>query len=358
MQTKPRDVKYCNVDKTRIKRANPVLDEENMGHLMNFIVERYRIHVRKDILHRERPWTEDPVLDTYKFTNVFREDDRVSQALIHMVSHNPDLSYKEKVLNTFFFRAWNNPHTFKDLGGPWTVEEIYSGSLRNDVRPRYRRLLKEDPERKWWSSAYNQGAIKSAWKFPLGTGAKTTSAEAEGRPDYEPDIPLRVFNIGPVLKTLNTFNRMNMAESQEEVFRIISEIPGFANFMAYQVFVDLTYIEDFPFSENEFVVAGPGCKKGLDLVFDYKDGMTYEECLFWLRDNIDELFKGLEAGDYAKYTWRPEKLFKHRAEYDRCLNVMALENCFCELSKYVRTVNGTGRPRCKYVPTMDDAEEE
>lgn len=339
-----------------IKKAEPFLNEVNTAHLMNFIIERYRIHVRKDILGRPRPWTEDPVLQQYKFTNVFREDDRVSRALIELVSTNDDLTLEEKVLNTFLLRSWNNPNTFTDFGGPFTAKEIYNGlKLKESVRPIYHNLLSLDPDRKWWSSAYNQGGTKYAWKFPDGEGFSRAPSEEQGKKftDYEPDMPLRVFHIGPWLKERKVFKRLMNAKDQMEAYNIIREIRGFASFLAYQVFVDLTYIEDFPFSENEFTIAGPGCKRGLDLVFDDYDGMTHEEALFYLRDNIDEYFKALEAGDYAKYKWNPEKLFKHRPEGDRCLNVMCLENCFCELSKYVKAVNGTGRPRNCYKPTTE-----
>lgn len=356
MKTKPRDVPYCGVHKGRIKNAQPYLNEENTVHLMNFIIERYRIHVRKDILGKPRPWTEDPVLEKYKFTNVFREDDRVSRALIELVSTNPDLTFEEKVLNTFLLRSWNNPNTFTDFGGPWSAEEIYDGlSLKEQVRPTYKKLLKADPDRKWWSSAYNQGGTKYAWKFPDGEGFSRAPSEEQGKEfkDYEPDIPLRVFHIGPWLKEKKIFKRLVNAKDQKQVYDTIREIRGFASFLAYQVFVDLTYIEEFPFSENEFTIAGPGCKRGLDCIFDDYDGMTHEEALFFLRDNIDEYFIALQSGDYTKYSWNPEKLFKHRDPEDRHLNVMCLENCFCELSKYIKAVKGTGRPRNKYAPTKD-----
>lgn len=356
MQTKPRDVAYCGVNAKRIRKAEPYLNEENTAHLRDFIVERYRIHVRKDILGKPQPWTKNPVLKEYKFTNVFREDDRVSRALIELVSTNPDLTLEEKVLNTFLLRSWNNPNTFTDFGGPWSADEIYDGlALKEAVRPTYNRLLVENPDRKWWSSAYNQGGTKYAWKFPDGEGFSRAPSEEMGKKfkDYEPDIPLRVFHIGPWLKERKVFRRLMKAKDQEVAYNIIREIRGFASFLAYQVFVDLTYIEDFPFSENEFTVAGPGCKRGLDLVFSDYGGMTHEEALFFLRDNIDEYFIALTAGDYAKYSWNPEKLFRHRAEGDRCLNIMCLENCFCELSKYIKAVKGTGRPRNNYKPTTE-----
>lgn len=355
MQTKPRDVKYCGVNAKKIKKAEPYLHEENTAHLLHFIVERYRIHVKKDILKKPRPWTNDPILQSYKFTNVFREDDRVSRALIELVSTNKQLTLEEKILNTFLLRSWNNPDTFTDFGGPWTAKEIYNGlDLKERVRPLYHRLLKADPDRKWWSSAYNQGGVKSVWKFPSGNGhiMGADKNDIKSTPGYESDIPLRVFHIGPCLKEKNIVERLLKADNQKQAYEIIREVPGCAEFMAYQIFVDLAYIKEFPFSENEFVIAGPGCKRGLDYLFTDYGGLTYEESLFWLRDNIDEYFIALQHGDYAKHDWDPEKLFKRRPEGDRCLNIMALENCFCELSKYLRAYYGTGRPRKHYTPTV------
>ena len=287
MKNKERDIYYCGVDRKKIRKAEPYLNEENTAHLRDFIVDRYMTHVRKDILHKERPWTDNPVLQQYKFTNVFREDDRVSRALIELVSTNPGLTLEDKVLNTFLLRSWNNPDTFTDFGGPWTAEEIYRGlKLKDAVRPVYHELLQQNPDRKWWSSADNQGGTKYAWKFPDGEGFSRAPSEEMGKTfqDYEPDIPLRVFHIGPWLKERKVFHRLMRAKDQKEAYDIIRESRGFASFLAYQVFVDLTYIEEFPFSENEFTVAGPGCKRGLDLVFTDYNGMTHEEALFWLRD--------------------------------------------------------------------------
>jgi hypothetical protein len=35
-------------------------------------------------------------------------------------------------------------------------------------------------------------------------------------------------------------------------------------------------------------------------------------------------------------------------EEDRYMNVMSLENCMCELGKYMKTKLGVGRPRSRY----------
>lgn len=336
MRIKPRDKLYCGVNRALIRAANPKYNLENMRRFYDFVTERYKIHLRKDVLHKEAPWTNDRVLQQYKFCNVRREHDRQSQYTIKNISTNPCLSLEDKIVNSFYFRAWNNWDTMKDLGGPWAAKDLYSSQMKQQIRPIYQELATEDPDRKWWSSAYNQGGTKQAWRYP--------SSNKKINKEY--DIPLRVFHIGPWLKEHNTVEKLLNANDQKVAFEAIKEIQGFADFLAYQVFVDLTYIKEFPFSENEFVIAGPGCKKGLDYLFDDYDGMSPEEALFWLRDNVDHIFSKIMApnGQY----WDPRELFIDLPEYDRCLNIMSLENCMCELAKYIRTIEGTGRPRVKY----------
>jgi hypothetical protein len=345
MKTKQADVLYCGVRQDIINNACPGLNYVNLERLKHFIEERYRIHIVKDVEKIPGPpWTNDPVLGVYRFTNVRREHDRQTRYLIEHVAQNPELGLHDKVDNIFLLRAWNNWETMRLFGGPWSWKWIELGEIKDTVRPIYQSVMREDPEHKWWSAAYNQGGTKYAWKFPDGDGMARAKSEAAGRKylDYEPDIPLRVFHLGPWLKQLNMYKRLMLAKDQQECFNIIQELRGFSTFLAYQIFVDLTYIDAFPFSENEFVVAGPGCRKGLDLLFENRDGMTYEECLFWLRDNIDSILK-----------WEPKKIFKDLPMEDRHMNVMSLENCFCELSKYVRTLEGTGRPKVRYTPTKE-----
>ena len=113
------------------------------------------------------------------------------------------------------------------------------------------------------------------------------------------------------------------------------KVEGLGPFLAYQVWVDFTYNPDYPFSENHFTIAGPGCRAGIDLLFLDKDGMTHEECIFWLRDNQDQV--------YGQYGYVREQFWSAEAPEDQCMNVMQLENMFCELSKYTRCVEAVMR---------------
>ncbi len=350
MKIKPRDIFYCGVSMQKIGNAVPLIDEINLAHFMEYICERYRIHLKKDVNKSLAPWTSNPILQKYRFTNVFREDDRVSKALIEMVSTNEALSLEEKILNTFLFRSWNNPRTFKDLGGPWTAVQIYHGlELKEQVRPVYRMLAMKEPKRYWWNGAYNQSNIKVAWQFPqTKTLRPKTNKEAMRQEYFEPDIPLRVFHLGPWLDELSIVVRLLTSENQQKAFETIKELKGFSDFMAYQVFVDLTYIKDFPFSDNEFTFACSKCEKGLDYLFKEYNDLTNEEALFWLRDHIDGLFTLIE--DNTNYKWDPQILFIDRPLHDRYLDVTTLENCCCEFSNYMEALKGTGRPSTIYKP--------
>lgn len=357
MKTKKDDVKYCGVRKDVILNANPELDWENVHHFKTFLIDRYKIHLRKDVKKLPAPWTDNSILQEFKFTNVRREHDRQSKYLIENITNNDSLTLEDKIVNSFLFRAWNNWLTLRDFGFPYSADRIYSPKLKSRIRSKFGILNEKDPNRLWYNNAYNQGGTKSAWKFE--------NADLKDDKQIDPtEIPLRPLNVGIWLGRGNVVEKLLNAKDQKECFEIIKTVRGFADFLAYQVFVDLTYIEDFPFSENEFVIAGPGCKKGLDYLFKNRDGMTYEECIFWLRNMInseeyclftsDKLYFREELKGYSHKSYEPLKLFSDLPRFDRCVNVMSLENCMCELSKYIRAVNGTGRPKNRYKPHMEE----
>ena len=369
MKHKSADKSYCGVREEKIANAMPEINWESVYHFRSFVIDRYRIHKRKDVKQLPAPWTTNPILQEYRFTNVRREHDRQTRYLIDNISTNPELTLEDKIVNTFLFRSWNNWATLKDFGFPYPAKKIYSPKLKEKVRPIYHKLDEQEPTRLWYNNAYNQGGTKHAWKFPAGDGFQRAIREADAKhySDWEADVPLRPFHVGVWLGEHKIVEKLLAAKDQQECFDIIKSMRGFADFLAYQVFVDLTYIEEFPFSENEFTIAGPGCKRGLDHIFIDADGMTYEECLFWLRDNINQegysLFRNDVLYDWAmehdlpSRKYEPWKLFDDLPMYDRCMNVMSLENCMCELSKYIKVVKGTGRPRTKYKPYNDENKE-
>lgn len=319
MKDKEKDKKYCNVREDIIKKANPFLNQVNLKHLYEWIVERYKIHLKKDVQKLNPPWTSNNMLQNYRFTNVRREHDKETRWLINNISKS-ELSYENKILNSVLFRLFSKSETIKIFG----LIDFNNFDI-NSIKNKIQKFSSENQNYLFFSNAFfTSGQKNAANKLFPDEESMTTK------------IILMVNNY----KRERILNKINSAENQKEVFDALLSLQGIGDFLAYQIFVDLCYINDFPFSENEFVIAGPGCKKGLNMIFENFDGMNYEEALFWLRDNQHEIFK--------KFGYSPDELFSDLPSEERYLNLMSLENCMCELSKYIRAINGTGRPRIRY----------
>lgn len=326
MKTKPNDTLYCGVNKKRIKQAKPVLNQRNLLYLYNFIKRRYVIHLRKDVLRKDPPWTTDQVLRDFRFTNIRREHDKESKWVIEHITSNPELSYEDKLLNVILFRLYNKHETAELISMPFKFSETPDWNPEW-YRSLFEAALVEDPKRVFFTAAFHTVGMKNTLKKVTG----------------ESYAPMRILKFIKILINEGLVDDIKACTNQQEVYQTLTDYNGIGRFLAYQFYVDMTYIAEFPFSENEFTVAGPGCVMGLNYLFEDRDGMSYEECLFWLRDNLDRLFVEELGKD-----WDAKRVFWDLPEEDRCFNVMSLENCFCELSKYIRAKYGTGRPRKRY----------
>lgn len=375
MNNRESDVLYCGVNEEKIKTAKPKLNEEVLKYHHLYITERTEIYKKKEIDKLPQPWTEDEVLLNYRFTNTRRELDRESKYLIENVSKNEKFTLEEKILWSILFRTFNKSETFRrlDLLNILDIKNI-SDSVIDTTRDLINKEIEKDPKYVWYTPAFNTGGLKASWVLPEQRLYECTNSDTElnvlerdtgvfhkrmpwkeaksytrGSPyvieGIEECIPVRMIHLIKWVSEGDLVQRIIESKDQIDCYKIIMEVPGFANFLSYQIFVDLTYIPEFKFSENEFTISGPGCMRGIDELFEDRGGMTHDEAIFWVRDNIEKEWdkRGMNV-DF-------DTLFNFLPEYDRCLNVMLLENSFCELQKLTKAKRGTGRPRNKYKPT-------
>lgn len=338
MKTKEGDVYYCGVNEEKIKSAKPILNEKNISLFFHWIKERYTVHIKKDIKHFDPPWTEDKIIQKYRFTNVRREQDRETKWLIKNISENNSLSMEEKILNTLLFRTWNKSSTVETYGGPWRKKELEVGPIN------FRRIVTTQHLDLPFTSAFSTSFLKEIWRFSDGKGSVKYKLQERNLPNgveaIHDSVPLRMFYIVPWVLSHNILSEILNSTDQKECINSIKKIPGFGEFLSYQVFVDLSYIPNFKYSENEVVVAGPGAKRGIDFLFENKDDLTYEECIFWLRDNQNYYL--------LKYNINLKILMEDLLLEDRYLNVMSIENCLCEIDKYLKAYYKKSLPKRKY----------
>ena len=331
LKNKKADVLYCGVDENKIKLVKTTINKNNIRHFYEYFTERYNIYKKKELLKVDPPLTENEILQKYKFTNVFRENDSGTKYVIRNICLRKNISFENKILNIIIYRLFNKILTSEIYGmresGIIDFNK-FDDNEKETIRNKFNLIKELKPDYVFFTNAFNTGGVK----------------QAALKISKEKFIPLAIFDL--VLSYKNKekgiVEKIKKARDQREVFISLCELNGIGKFLAYQIFVDFTYIPEFPFSENEFVVAGPGCERGLNYLFENRNGLTYEECLFYLRDNQTKLFKQID------YDYYPDKLFDDRPKEERYLNVMALENCMCEFSKYMKTLTGKGRPRVKY----------
>lgn len=317
MQNKPKDISH-----KKVTFDNPI-PKERLKLLYDYIVGRYSIHINKDILKLPKEqWYKDiadeeqkKVFMRYKFCNVRREHDRYTLWIIDNVLTKKDASLQDKIYRTILYRIYNSLFAAEliDLANidfaHVNLKKIRKSIEDLNVRP----------------------------SMMYGKAFRTVSMKTSLNRVYHDDL-----RIEPVLFVKDLWkekfaDKILACETAEEVTNVLKTKNGIGDFLSYQIFVDLTYIPEFPFSENEHVIAGPGCRFGLEIFYDTKELPPTDDLLFYLSDNLVELWK--EQG----LVFDPDKVFYDLLKRDRRINVMCLENCFCEYQKFYSILHGKHR---------------
>ena len=248
------------------------------------------------------PWTDDPIIRTYRFTNTYRAADRVSQYLIREVQYHPCRSQepREVFFRTILFKLFNKIETWESLEaahGPlsWATADL-------DALDRTLSTL-IGRGRTVYSAAY----IMPAPAF--GAERKHTNHLRLLARMMEERLP----------------DRLRQAPSLQEVYERLLSYPGLGRFLAFQYAIDLNYSPLLEFPEDTFVVAGPGALDGIAKCFVSTGGMSSEEIIYWVTERQGEelaarglSFEGLHG---------------------RSLQPIDVQNLFCEISKYARVAH-------------------
>jgi len=264
-----------------------------------FAYERQNIFIKKNNGLKE-PWTDDPILREYKFCNSYRVNDRVSQYLLKNVIYNGNkYSDRDTLFRVILFKLFNKESTWEYL-----VSKLGDVNLSNFNLKSYSNVLNELINNN--ISIYNDAYISCA----------TKAFGFDRKHDNHLALINKMFNIDNIDKKLIS------AKTMEEAFNLLKSYPLIGNFMAYQLVTDINYSDVVNWSENEFTVAGPGSKRGIKKVFITKGKLRDEDVIKYMYRNQDNEFKRLNL-DFKKIG-------------DRELQLIDIQNIFCELDKYLR----------------------
>jgi len=272
-----------------------------MDRFVYWINEREKVAVKK-LAELPKPWTDDEILQQFKFCNVRRMDDRVSRWLFENW-YDPNYGHCNALIACTIARFINLPTSLEIIGYP-------SCFWSKHVVSRMKRQLREhrDGGNTVFNSAYmvrgNDGMDKIECVF-----------------DYYV-APVAGIPIGDRLKWA----------SMREAWERVSQCYGLGSFMAGQVVADLCHAYPYTWKDRwMWAPIGPGSKRGMNRVLGrpLRSPMNQKQFNRLLQDLIR--------------TVRP-----HIADLSIKLEGIDYQNCLCEFDKYERVLWGMGRPKHRY----------
>lgn len=265
------------------------------NELLRWVHERENVRRKKED-NQSKPWTDDLIIQNYRFCNVKREDDTVTRWIFNNWLY-PNKNHPNIAFAICMARHFNWPETLEEIGFPyeWDPERV------RDILNR-----RKESKKKIYTNAYTI----------------STGGESCVKLDYSIDRVL-----SPLWESLRLPHE---GETLESYWSYLQSKTGFASFMAGQVVADLKFIDpliDAP-DWNNWAPLGPGSIRGLNRFFGRKLTKTLRQS-----QGIDEL-------------QTIKKLIKEKLNLDLALH--NVQNCMCEFDKYIRLKYENGHVRSKY----------
>ena len=278
----------------------------------HFAAERHRVYQAR-LRGDAPPWTTDPIMASYRFTNCYRAADRVSQYLIGEVIYHGDQHPDEVLFRILLFRFFNRIATWELLCS--ALGELRWASFQLN---RYDDVLTA-------AASVGERIYSAAYLIPpprLGAPRKHTNQL----------LLLQQMMRGGMRHKLET------AASMADVFNLLRSHPGLGNFLAYQLIIDINYSTLIDFDEMDFVVAGPGARDGICKCFGREAHGLEAEIIRYMSDTQEEHFARLGLS--------------FSGLDGRRLQLIDCQNLFCEVDKYARLAHPeiagySGRSRIK-----------
>ncbi|MBD9449845.1 nucleotide kinase domain-containing protein [Rhizobium sp. RHZ01] len=291
-----------NPTPTHFSRRSPPQLRNGVYELYWTFASRRQSAFEARLAGQSQPWTSDPILQVYKFCNVFRAADRVSQFMIKDVAYGQDAetTARDRVFQITAFRTFSNIATWEsvtsELGGSPRLDHLRSGE--------FERALDR-------VKAQNGG---------LYTGAFILCANKAFGFDEKHRNHVALFK--HMFLDHACAERVLQAPSLEAVVELLQGFPLMGPFMAYQTAIDLNYSELLDFSEDDYTQAGPGALRGLKKAFTNLGDYSPADTILWMVDRQDEEFRRLGL--------------PFRGLFGRRLHGIDCQGLFCELDKYCR----------------------
>lgn len=299
----------------------------NADSLLQLMRERHAIYLRRAAGLPREEWTQDPILQTYKFTNVYRELDRQT-ILLREGWREPYADHYNLWFAMAMARQINWWPTLADIGFPEQWSDYAANRAVATMRSRALRGLKV------YTGAYMLRCDiqdDTTPDKPAYTIHKVLNPLWLEMPHLESEMGFGGANFFTWLEDIAPRER-----SVQKVHQWFMQYHGWGGFLSYEVVTDLMetrYLRE-AYDRDEWAFAGPGAVRGLNRLLgrDLNTSLSPLQAL------------GLMQVAFAQVReeWPDEWPTLHLRE---------IEHSLCEFDKYERVRLGQGRPRSRFTPT-------
>jgi hypothetical protein len=277
-----------------------------------YLHERERIRIRRS-KGLPGPWTDDPILRAYKFTNVLRIHDRTTQWLLkNWYQPNFEKPHKIQFINCAIARYFGTEEFCAALGyqDEWNPEYIMeTARLRNNAGL------------KTFTSAYlitNGGIADKKWIVVVKHYLRTLWVYLDGLLEIAEET-----------------------QSWQSVGERMYNFPGFGGtgFMTKEVLQDvmLTPILSNCVDRFEWTPVGPGARRGINLMLGKESSKKMNEKL-----GLAAIRSLHEICKVRMETWMPNP----NTEFD----LHCVQFALCEIAKYIKAQGGE-RLKNRFIPS-------
>ncbi len=300
------------------------MNSDTAAAFFEFIFNRQLVWYRRNVLQQPAPWSDDKILQTFKFCNVYRELDAGTQA-IRLYITKPDYSAEQKIFNIIAYRFFNRRDTIENLFGGMLDPQHFD----------FKKLEKCFDEKKREGNIFSNAYLITA------------HAVCDYRPhDKHIQILQMLDNLRPQLTAIR--QKLQTSSPQQGLKIIEENVPLAGPFLAGQILLDITYAGDIVnYSSNDFLIVGPGAHWGLNIIWERKlSKKEADEACRFLHHKQPQAFENLKKAtgkDWRTICWNNPSYpnFPYLSLHD-------VQNSLCEFRKYWRLKNNESAKKRYY----------
>jgi hypothetical protein len=286
-----------------VPKVKGTADGMRVAEVAAFVIERHKIHLRRQA-GLPKPWTECPILQRWRFTNVYRELDTVTK-WIAKNWREPHADDPYVFFAMTVARLVNHPESMAEIGYPvpWNPDHFV-------------RVLEDRQRRK-------QKVFTSAYMIHADRHFKGSKAAY---------LAAKVFT--PLWEDRHAVRR-GLRGTLAQAHATLTQYRDLGSFMAAQVIADLKYVSPLREASDwwTWAASGPGSRRGLNRVLGRPTNAPWDE-KEWLR-NLQALRRVINPM-LAEAGMRPI----HAQDTQGI--------CCCEWDKFERFRLREGKPKSRY----------